>query len=332
MAGPGRVHVFSQGKDYVTARLYNFDIEKHVLKPEHERWLKDNVLGLLNRGGSMWLAGLTSRSGSEDLNLPLSRARADAVTHYLRFQKVMALGPFGGKFNVTLAAALGETAARYAGVADGVEDENWRGVVLQAWIKPTPPPPPPPPPKPAEPAKIDRKQSVAFWTSFEQSPDPADGSRAQKLNKWATDHVQDKYFATQPLRFVMQPTPKTHQLIRVCTFRVTEDFNVGVATNSSKICRVVYQWGVRKRPTCYLVHGYWRDGAFKNDDPFLHTLSDADAERWLNDPIQALADYDPRGKLVRLDFRRYVVEGMRLGEPDVPLVKGMAWLRQLTGQ
>ncbi len=145
MAGPGRVHVFSQGKDYVTARLYNFEIEKHVLKPEHERWLKDNVLGLLNRGGSMWLAGLTSRTGSEDLNLPLSRARADSVTHYLRFQKVMALGPFRGKFHVTGDAALGETAARFAGVADGVEDENWRAVVLSAWIKPTPPPPPPPP-------------------------------------------------------------------------------------------------------------------------------------------------------------------------------------------
>ena len=70
----------------MTARLFNFGIAKPQLKPEHEDWLRCNVLGLLQGGGSMWITGLASPSGTDAFNLALSHRRADSVIGFLRNQ------------------------------------------------------------------------------------------------------------------------------------------------------------------------------------------------------------------------------------------------------
>ena len=71
--------------------------------------------------------------------MQLSHNRMRAVIDLLRKQ-------VPNDFKVALEVAKGERAAMYAGDMDGVENENFRGVIISVWNKPSPPPPPPPPP------------------------------------------------------------------------------------------------------------------------------------------------------------------------------------------
>jgi outer membrane protein OmpA-like peptidoglycan-associated protein len=156
MSDPGRIFAFGHQKDMVTARIFNFGIAKHELKREHEDWLRRNVVDLLKRGGSISLVGLASRTDTDAHNMILSRRRADSVIGFLRRESP-------NNFKVALDVALGERVAKYAGVRDGVEDENLRAVMISAWELPNPPPPPPPPPPmptPPTPAPLPGKRSI----------------------------------------------------------------------------------------------------------------------------------------------------------------------------
>jgi hypothetical protein len=141
MAGRGRIAEFHHAPPVTVARLFNFDISQDWLKPEHKTWLSQNVVDRLRRGGSLWIMGLTSTTGAESFNHPLSQKRAKSVVTFLQ----TALSKdFPVKVEVQL--GMGEIPARIAGLRDNTEDANWRAVLLSVWDKRTPPPPPPPPP------------------------------------------------------------------------------------------------------------------------------------------------------------------------------------------
>jgi hypothetical protein len=142
MPGSGKVETYTRGAAFVHALVFEFDIGMAELKAAHRSWLDANVLAMLNARGSILVIGMASRSGREADNLTLSKRRAEAVVNYLR-------GNTKTNFNVAVQLAVGEQAAKLAGISDGVESERWRGVVIAAWPKPAPPPPPPPPAKPA---------------------------------------------------------------------------------------------------------------------------------------------------------------------------------------
>jgi hypothetical protein len=141
MASRGKIYEYGYG-GVTTAKLYNFDVNKFDLKTEHYNWLISVVTPKLRNGGSISILGLASRSGADALNMTLSENRMRAVVNLLRQQ-------VPNNFKVAIELAVGERAAMFAGVKDGVEQEGWRGVVISAWDKPTPPPPPVPPPQPA---------------------------------------------------------------------------------------------------------------------------------------------------------------------------------------
>lgn len=151
MKSPGKINQYYQGT-YVTAKLYNFDVGKFDIKTEHSNWLIGAVAPKLKAGGSLTIIGLASRTGTDAFNMNLSANRSRAVIDLLRKN-------VPNNFNVAVEVAVGERAALFAGVPDGVEQENWRGVIISAWDKPIPPPPPPPPPpQPAPPpSPVDHK-------------------------------------------------------------------------------------------------------------------------------------------------------------------------------
>jgi hypothetical protein len=320
MAEPGQINVVSQDKNKVFARLFNFGIARHELKAKHTDWLKKNVVPILRRNGSLAIMGIASPTGSVDFNRILSRRRADEVVNYLRRESP-------NNFKIRLDMAAGEALSRWWGVPDGMENENWRGVVLLVWDKPTPPPPPPPPPKPVSRADADvsRLQRVAFMTDFSQSPDPMDPSSAQRLNDWAMRRNKSKSVKSVGLKSEMVRVPASYRLIRIFTFRMTSDFNVGISTSSTTGCLVYYQWGVSNRsPFCYLFHGYWRDGAFANEAPFMYELPPQITEQWLIDPREALdtvQDWDRSGSLIRKPgnfYNAYWLTTVHYGEPPRP--------------
>lgn len=157
MKSPGKINEYGQGT-YVTAKLYNFEINKFDIKPEHSAWLIGAVVPKLWAGGSLTIIGLASRTGTDALNMKLSENRSRAVIDLLR-----RFVP--NNFKVAVEVAMGERAALYAGVKDGVEQENWRGVIISAWDKPVPPPPPPPPKPVLPPSPVDRKFDKR-WLGF----------------------------------------------------------------------------------------------------------------------------------------------------------------------
>jgi outer membrane protein OmpA-like peptidoglycan-associated protein len=128
MSGPGKTYVIQQNRNSVSARLYNFGIGKDVLKIEHKTWLVSNVVGLLKGRGSISLTGLASRTDTDTFNMSLSIRRAESVISFLRTHSP-------NNFKVEFQIAAGERAAQFAGVKDGVEDENWRPESLRPLRK-----------------------------------------------------------------------------------------------------------------------------------------------------------------------------------------------------
>jgi outer membrane protein OmpA-like peptidoglycan-associated protein len=69
---------------YADADLYNFDLNKAVLKWGHEDWLRDVACDWIRRSHlNCFIMGETSRSGPHDYNVRLSFKRAFAAFHVL---------------------------------------------------------------------------------------------------------------------------------------------------------------------------------------------------------------------------------------------------------
>jgi outer membrane protein OmpA-like peptidoglycan-associated protein len=139
--GPGNARmaelvVIHSSAAVLTARLTHFAIGSAVLRPDHQRFLEQEVAPRLRKGGSVTLVGLASRSGSAATNQALSSRRMEAVLQRLRQLA-------GSRFRVNLATGAGEVAAASAGMRDGSEDASGRAVLLLWWQDAAPPPPDP---------------------------------------------------------------------------------------------------------------------------------------------------------------------------------------------
>ena len=88
--GPGKTDLTQAGRHAETifdvdAHVFNFDINEATLKPEHEKFLREQVLPMLkaNPDARVTLIGSASRSGPEANNLTLSQRREEAVLKIL---------------------------------------------------------------------------------------------------------------------------------------------------------------------------------------------------------------------------------------------------------
>lgn len=129
--GPGKVsdNLDKTPRTALTGLLFNFDVEGDAVKPEHQEWLRANVLPLLACDQAVGsLKGMASRSGSAAYNLQLSEKRVRNVKQVLAAQ-----GASPAKLN---ALWVGEEAAALAGVADGTEEERDRAVAISVQLPP----------------------------------------------------------------------------------------------------------------------------------------------------------------------------------------------------
>jgi hypothetical protein len=116
--------------------FFNFDIDGDFLKHEHRVGLLEGVAPALQRGGSVRVVGLTSRSGSARHNLHLSLRRAERTVAFLR-------GAVPTGFVAQAVVGFGEMKARAEGHPDGSEHPRFRSVILFVGAGRTPPTPPP---------------------------------------------------------------------------------------------------------------------------------------------------------------------------------------------
>lgn len=278
----------------MAARLFNFEVGNHELKREHEDWLRSNVVGLLKRGGSIWIAGLASRTDTDASNMVLSRKRADALILFLRKESP-------NNFTITVDFAFGERAARFSGSPDGAEDEDWRAVVLSVWNRRDPPP------VPVLPAPTREVRSFVKFLAEQKlrGGTAGDPSTTGLLNDTATAMADDLFGGSNGFsEEVKRRVPANYKVTEILTLRDTSgSVELGVAGVQISSCNVSYKWGVRQRP-CLLIHGYWRKGAAINDDPEVMRLSDSQADMWLGDPFKALKSLDD-WNLQRLSYKDY---------------------------
>ena len=102
VAPPGKIQEYgSQAPDTIAAKLFNFEVGKFAIKPEHSNWLISVVAPKLRDGGSLTIIGLASRTGSDVFNMQLSHNRLQAVIHLLCKQ-------VPNNFKVALEVAKGE--------------------------------------------------------------------------------------------------------------------------------------------------------------------------------------------------------------------------------
>lgn len=124
MSGPGLISERRAPGPNMTALLYNFDVNSPVLKPEHVIWIRQTLFPWTTvRDVSVLVVGLTSRTGTDALNMKLSEARAGAVS-----RELFLMSP---KMPVETKVFLGERAAALVGMDDNVESERWRAVWIQ---------------------------------------------------------------------------------------------------------------------------------------------------------------------------------------------------------
>jgi hypothetical protein len=126
--GPGQVEprclLSAPGSRRLGWSLFNFDIDDASLKPEHQRWLEDNLVPLLSfPGATVALRGLASRSGASDYNKKLSDRRVETVGKFLQAK--------GARLTQLAATSTGEDEAAAFGQADGTEDARFRAVVVE---------------------------------------------------------------------------------------------------------------------------------------------------------------------------------------------------------
>lgn len=279
MSGPGRIHIFERNSAMARARLSNFEIARTALKPEHMRWLDEVAVPLLERGGSLRVIGLASRSGGTHLNISLSRGRADAVISYLR-------GRVRANFAISRNEAQGEDGARLLGVPDGTEDERWRSVILSVWDRPQPPPPPPPAP-PAPVTMVERTVLAKFIVRERSSSAVADpGDRSAQFAFNMGRGVAQAAGASQAIVETRRSrAPDNHVLreIRIDRREETTRAAGGLLGSTTMIyCDVTYSWGPASGPHVRLID------AFRSRTPGSPQMIDRTAAaEWLDRPATA---------------------------------------------
>lgn len=119
----------------VSGRLYNFDTNRHELKPEHQAWLDAKVVPLLADGGEIVsIVGEASPLGSAADNFALSRRRAQAVLDYLKQKATQQRRADGveGPLTFPPAQGAGEGPAGDTGQPDRSDDGFYRAVRVEA--------------------------------------------------------------------------------------------------------------------------------------------------------------------------------------------------------
>jgi hypothetical protein len=166
LTGPGQVQVDVRwsGAGVLKALLYNFDFDDFAdrkfrpLKPEHNKFLNDEVVPLLeNDRGNIWMQGSASRIGTNFWNMTLSQTRVGRVQAYLADQEI--------GFDQMEVDAVGEEVANKLKHTE--DDPHDRSVTI--WVLPKlkfdPPPPKRVPPKP----KVTRAFKIAMVTDLSAS-------------------------------------------------------------------------------------------------------------------------------------------------------------------
>lgn len=129
--GEGR---FAYEKGIFTVRLYNFDVDSAQLKPEHKKFLDEEIAPKLANGNSISLIGLASRSGPGMHNERISESRADRVHEYLTDTTHIS-------FECRIKEWNGERSAKEKGEPDDSEDDWYRAVIVMTSPAYEPPDP-----------------------------------------------------------------------------------------------------------------------------------------------------------------------------------------------
>lgn len=141
MAGIGKTEKLGGDEvSEVKCLLFDYDSGKAEIKSAHMKYVKEKVVPILTKGGSLTVIGMASRFGNEAANKSLSSQRARQA---LTFLKSLAPKIASNIYEVTVKGA-GTTVAKNQLQPEGSDNERYRSVYVSVWNKKEPPPVPPP--------------------------------------------------------------------------------------------------------------------------------------------------------------------------------------------
>jgi hypothetical protein len=259
----------------MSALLYNFE-NSSDLKPEHLTWIRTTLHPWTTiRDIGMLVVGLTSRTGSDALNMKLSKARADAVSRELFL--------LSRSMPIETTTWVGEKAAAIVGVQDDVEDQRWRAVWVNIGDTRTPVQLP-------QPTFVERRTAVTILLKEEQKNFGGTGEPGEK-----------SYQASQSIR---RATGMTDGILGETKKQIDERFVLTgieiersnsshgipvVSTYEIEYLHVRYEWGPwDTRSPRNIKFTYKKlmqpDGPPKDS---VRTIDPHNAEEWLKRPLWA---------------------------------------------
>ncbi len=277
MSSPGKILVYSQTATGLNALLYNFEIGKTDIKSEHTAWIMTTVVPFAKlKNFSIRTIGMASRTGSERLNLALSKNRAQAVLKQIWFHNP-------GKIRGIAEVYSGEKAAEMLGYKDNVENEKFRGVMVsvteEKLVTYTPPP-----------RKFVERRVFIMFAMKEDIPSEGvtDGGTGYRAGKAVRD-----FFAGSTYKVLLEEKDEVDErfgLLSITVERTSSADGVPAASYDVEYLKVRFEWGPYMRvdgkpPAVKLVFKPVKDSAQIQKD-HVTNVSSEDGWRWHNDALK----------------------------------------------
>jgi hypothetical protein len=277
MSSPGKILLYSQTPTSLSALLYNFDVGRTDIKPEHTTWIMTTVVPFAKRQNfKIGTVGMASRTGSEKLNLELSKNRAQAVLKQIWFHNP-------GKMLGIAEVYAGEKAAEILGYKDNVEDDKFRGVLVNVTeekaVTYTPPPR----------KFVERRLFIKYLTKERISSEGwKDGGPGYQAGKAVRDHFAGSFFKV--LREEKLEVDETFGILSITVEKTSSSHGIPGASGELEFLDVRFEWGPYERvngrfPAVKLVFKPVRGSAQIQIDHVTYVSSE-DGWRWHNDALR----------------------------------------------
>lgn len=120
----------------------------------------------------------------------------------------------------------------------------------------------------------------------------------------AMDIVNDQLHSVVDMNFDV--VPASHVVRRIHLLPSTDgSVNLGVTQVDMLSCYVIYEWGRRNAPYCFLVDSMDK-AVFQRKEPSIYLLNDAQADQFVKDPYVAYKQKVNGWKLRSCSYRDYL--------------------------
>ncbi len=215
--------------------LADFTTGSAELREDHRQWLIENVIPVLcgDRPGWVFIRGFASNRGEENMNMDLSRRRANAVHAFILENECV------NPSHISAIEAVGET--RGPSDSRNNNDERWRSVEIIVTNAAQPVPiPGPTRPVPRTIRLIQRRVNCVRVDSHPSTRLAADRQGSGEEISEMVHYLMDLRNPDRSIACQVQGVPDNHRINRI----LIRDRSTDTGNTSSSATLIDYEWGI----------------------------------------------------------------------------------------